>query len=306
MQWVRRLRHSLQNFKTGDLTGAQFYGIVFNEMSVSLSEMKQGRRERGRHVKQDYRIAAVDRALDILELLGRQRTEFGLPELSKAVGLPKATVFRYLSTLEERGYVRKSSDNDKYTLGLKILQLSNDMLGSVTLHEVALPHMRKLVARFQETVNLALLDEYEVVYVEILESPKAFKMSSQVGGREMPHATALGKAMLAFLPEEEVNEIIQTTGLPRRTPRTICTPSRFKEELEAIRQRGYAVDQEENEEGAHCVGVPIFDHRRKPIAAISISGPAIRILTNQIEHIGSALVEVSSDISHRLGYAAKR
>lgn len=287
-----------------DLTGVKFCAIVINEMSVSSSEMKKRGRERGSHVKQDYRIAAVNRALDILELLGRQRTEFGLPELSKAVGLPKATVFRYLSTLEERGYVRKSPDNEKYTLGLNILQLSNDMLGSMSLHEVALPHMRKLVTQFQETVNLALLDQCEVVYVEILESPKAFKMSSRVGGRELPHATALGKALLAFLPEEEVNEIIQTTGLPRRTPRTICTPSRFKEELEAIRQRGYAVDHEENEEGALCVGVPIFDHLHRPIAAISISGPAIRILTDQIEHIGSALVEVSSQISNRLGYAA--
>jgi IclR family transcriptional regulator, KDG regulon repressor len=257
-------------------------------------------------VKQDYRIAAVDKALDILEFLGQQRQEHSLPELSEALRLPKVTTFRYLATLEPRGYVRRNPENDKYSLGLRVLQLSNEAVGNLTVHEVALPYMKRILDRFQETVNMAVMEGNEVVYVEILESPQPFKMSSHVGGREVPHATSLGKAMLAFLPQEEVSHIIETTGLPVRTARTICTLSRLQEELVGIRQRGYAVDDSENEEGARCVGVPILGHRGRAIAAISVSGPASRLSADEIERLGLALVEVSSEISHRLGYTTGR
>lgn len=252
----------------------------------------------------DYRIAAVCRSLDILEYLGEQRRAFGLPELSRALGIPKATLFRYLVTLEGRGYVRRAGDGDRFSLGLKILELSNHLLHAMTLHEVALPHMRQLQRRFRETVNLAVLEGCEIVYVEILESPQTFKMSSHVGGREIPHATSLGKAILAFLPLDEVERIVSQTGFPSRTSKTVCSLSQLQAELENVRHRGYAVDNEENEEGARCVGTPIFDHRGNIAAAISVSGPALRSSAEQIEEMGTALLEVASQISQRIGYVA--
>jgi IclR family acetate operon transcriptional repressor len=253
-------------------------------------------------VKLNYRVAAVDKALDILEFLSRQRREFGLRDLSQALNMPKATLFRYLVTLERRGYVRKDSGNEKYWLGFRILELSNCVLGNMTLHEVALPYMQEILDRFRETVNLAVLEGDEVVYIEILESPQSFKMSSHVGGRDYPHATSVGKAMLAFLPEKEVERIVHATGLPKRTDKTITSHGRLKEELAMIRQRGYAIDNGENEEGARCVGAPIFDHRGGVVAAVSVSGPAFRTSMKEIEELGLALLDVTSQISQKMGY----
>ncbi|MGQ9600652.1 MAG: IclR family transcriptional regulator [Anaerolineae bacterium] len=250
----------------------------------------------------NYRIAAVEKTLDILEFLGQNNQEFGLPELSQALRIPKVTLFRYLHTLEQRKYVRKNPENDKYVLGLKILELSSHALDSLSVHEVALPYMRELQSRFEETVNLAVLEGAEVVYIEILESPRAFKMSSHVGGRELPHSTSLGKAMLAFLPDEEVKQIVKVKGLPKRTENTISTEDQLQDELAAIRQRGYAIDDEENEIGARCVGVPIFDRRGRAIAAISLSGPAFRFSPAEVEAMGTALQNAAARISERIGY----
>jgi len=255
-------------------------------------------------VKLDYRVASVDKALDILEFLSRQRRESGLRELSTSLNIPKATLFRYLVTLERRGYVRKNPENDKYGLGFKILELSNCVLGNMTVHEVALPYMQELLDRFKETVNLGVLEDNEVVYIEILESPRSFKMSSQVGGRDFPHATSIGKAMLAFLPEKKVDSIIDVTGLPKRTEKTITLLAQLKEELAMIRQRGYAMDNGENEEGARCVGAPIFDRRGDVIAAISISGPAFRSSGQETQEMGVAVLEVTAQISRKIGYSA--
>ncbi len=266
--------------------------------------MRVGETEGSGPVQSDYHIAAVDKVLDILEFLGRNHQEFGLPELSRALRIPKATLFRYLYTLERRNYVRKNPENDKYALGLKILELSSNALDNLSVHEVALPYMRELQSRFEETVNLAVLEGDEVVYIEILESPRAFKMSSHVGGRELPHSTSLGKAMLAFLPEEAVKRLIKAKGLPRRTPHTICTEAQLWEELAAIRQRGYSIDDEENEIGARCVGVPILDRRGRPIAAISLSGPAFRFSPVEVEIMGDALREAAARISERIGFTA--
>jgi DNA-binding IclR family transcriptional regulator len=162
--------------------------------------------------------------------------------------------------------------------------------------------MRELLDRFQETVNLGVLEENAVVYVEILESLKAFRTAARVGGRDLPHATAIGKAMLAFLPEKDVERMAADTGLPKRTENTISALPRLKEELAGVRQRGYAVDFEETEVGACCVGAPIFDHRGEVVAAISISGPAFRFSGGNCEETAAVLVEVTSQISQKLGY----
>jgi DNA-binding IclR family transcriptional regulator len=253
-------------------------------------------------LKRDYTLAAVSKVLDILEFLGRQNRALGLRELSELLNIPKATLFRYLVTLEGRGYVIKSPESGAYTLGWKILELSNLALGRLTVHEVALPFMRELLDRFQETVNLGVLEENAVVYVEILESLQAFRTAARVGGRDYPHATSIGKAMLAFLSEKEVERIADATGLRKRTEKTISSLSRLKAELAVVRQRGYAVDNEETEIGACCVGAPIFDHRGEVIAALSISGAAFRFSTEKCEETAAVLVEVTCQISQKLGY----
>ncbi len=252
--------------------------------------------------KQDYRIAAVDKTLDILEFLAQQRKKMALPELSVALGMPKATLFRYMVTLEGRGYVRKGPDDDNYALGFKVLELGSNILANLTLHELALPYMKELQTEFHETVNLGVLDGCEIVYIEILESRRTFKMSSRVGGRDMPHATSLGKAMLAFLPEEEVERIALACNLPKRTAKTITSLSQLKHELETIRQRGFAIDDGENEEGARCIGAPIFERRGNVVAALSIAGPAFRSPATGIDDMGTALMAAALQISREMGY----
>ncbi len=163
--------------------------------------------------------------------------------------------------------------------------------------------MRKLQDRFQETVNLAVLDDNMAVYIEILESNHAFKISAQIGGRDYPHCTSLGKAILAFLPDQEVEAIAAATGLPRLTDRTITSIERLREELEVIRTRGYSIDDGENEEGARCIGAPIFNRRGQVVAAISISGPAQHLSQELIETMGAALLDASASISQELGHA---
>jgi IclR family acetate operon transcriptional repressor len=256
-------------------------------------------------VKRDYSIAAVNKVLNILEFLGQQRRAVGLPELSRALGIPKPTMFRYVVTLQERGYVQKSYDGEAYTLGLKILELSTRTLGQATLHEIALPHMRTLLDQFRETVNLGVLEGNQVVYVEILESPQPLKMSSQVGGRDYAHSTALGKSILAYRSAQEVDALTHVTGLPKFTHNTPGSLPELKDGLAQVREQGYAVDDEQNEEGTRCVGAPIFDHEGVAIAAVSISGPSVRIDNAMMEEMGAAVLGVTRQISKKLGHLAR-
>jgi IclR family acetate operon transcriptional repressor len=164
--------------------------------------------------------------------------------------------------------------------------------------------MQRLLARFEETVNLAVLDGNQVAYMEILESPHAFKLSYQVGGQDHAHTTSLGKSILAFVDESQVAAIARATGLPAVTTKTINSLSRLNQELAVVRARGYAVDDEENEPGVCCVGATIFGDRGTAVAAISISSPAVRVDETKIQEMGAAVSDAGRRISQQLGYKA--
>ncbi len=249
-----------------------------------------------------YTIQVLAKALDLLEALGQARAGLTLAELSRRLELPKSSVFRYLATLEARGYVEKVPETDRYRLGLRLFEIGNLVASHFDVTEFALPFMRKLVETFRETVNLAVLYQGEVVYLQILESTRSMRMSAQPGQRNLCHSTALGKALLAYLPESERQAIVAQHGLPALTPRTITTVEQLQEELARVRHRGYAIDDIENEEGVRCVAAPIFNYRGEPIAAISISGPADRMPYGQMELMGKELLAGTRAISRRLGY----
>lgn len=249
-----------------------------------------------------YTIQVLAKALDLLEVLGQERAGLTLAELAKRLELPKSSVFRYLVTLEARGYVEKLPETERYRLGLRLFEMGNLVASHFDVTEFALPFMRRLVETFRETVNLAVLYQGEVVYLQILESTRSMRMSAQPGQRNLCHSTALGKALLAYLPEAEVRAIIAQHGLPALTPRTITTEEQLWEELARVRHRGYAVDDIENEENVRCVAAPIFNHRDEPIAAISISGPADRMPYAQMELMGKELLAGTRAISRRLGH----
>jgi len=248
-----------------------------------------------------YTVHVLVKALDVLEALAQHGT-LSLSELGQQVGQPKSSVFRYLVTLEERGYVRRNPDTEQYSLGIKLIELGNLVATQFNVHDEAIGLMRQLLDKFRETVNLAILEDGRVVYLEILEGTQSVRMAARPGQRDFAHSTAIGKSMLAHLSDEDCTAILRRHGLPAMTEATITTLEGLQAELARVRERGYAVDNMENEPGVRCVGAPIFNHQGEVIAAISVSGPAIRITPSQVETIGRELVIATRTISERLGY----
>lgn len=250
-----------------------------------------------------YVVDVVDRALTVLELLGDAGQPLSLLEISRRLGLVKSTGFRLLCTLEHRGYVERVDGNGRYQLSSKVLQFGRGAMTNRPLSEVALPHMRRLLERFGETLNLGVLRDGEVMYLEMLESPHSFRMAARLGSRSPVHSSALGKAMTAYLADEEIVQIVRGRGLPALTSKTITSPAAWKRELARTRARGYSEDNGETEPDASCIAAPVFGADGRVVGAISLSGPASRVRALKPRAV-PALVEACGAISRALGYTA--
>ncbi len=248
------------------------------------------------------KIGSVQRAIDILNLFKTQSPELGTTEIARALGLHKSTTASLIYTLEANGFLSQNPTTRKYRLGLQVVERAFAMLDQVEVRQIAYPHLRALRDEWNETVNLAILDGFEVVYVERMLGTKALGMRSEVGRREPVHSTALGKALIACMPNEKVRELIKRSGLPVMTSKTITDPERLLAELEQVREQGYAVDDEENEIGGRCVGVPIFDHTGQAAAAVSISAPTARFPLSDVPQAGAMVIKTAKAISRELGY----
>ncbi len=247
-------------------------------------------------------MRAVDRGLDVLELLRDARTPLGLPEISRRLGSAKTSVFRLLCTLERRGYVeRVDPDGRLYQVGPVCRTYAEKPADQGVLEEVATRHMRRLLGKFGETVSLATPSGGHLIYIKMLESPHPFRMAAQVGSRLPIHSTALGKAIAAFLPEAEVEALVKRQGLRPSTPRTITSLEVLKRELRRTRAKGYAEDNGETEPEASCIGAPIFGSDNRPLGAISISGPTSRIRAIK-SRAARALREECRALSHFFGH----
>ncbi|MGQ9630529.1 MAG: IclR family transcriptional regulator [bacterium] len=246
-------------------------------------------------------VKSVWRAVKILESFDRGERGMGVTELSRRLGFPKSSVHDILSTLEAEGIVERDPDSQRYRLGLKLFELGNMARSNLELRKVAVPFLKELNSRLDETVHLTVLDEGEVLYIECFESTKRLRTYSVIGVRAPLHCTAVGKAILAFLPEDEADEIIRRRGLERFTENTITDPQRLKEELARIRSLGYSVDNMEHEEGVKCVGAPIRNNEGKVFASISVSGPSQRITPERIPEIAELVVTTAKEISRRIG-----
>lgn len=251
-----------------------------------------------------YAVDVVDRALAVLELLRDAGRPLSLQEVSLRLGMVKSSGYRLLCTLERRGYVERFDGDGRYQLGSNWLRLGSAPATRRPLSEIALPHMRRLVDTFGETVNLGVLRDGEVLYLEMLESPHSFRMAARVGSRSPVHSSSIGKAIAAHLPEDEVQTIIRTRGLRVLTPKTITSPASWRRDLSRTRARGYAEDNGETELEASCIGAPFFSADGQVVGSISISGPTSRIRGIKPTAI-RALVEACGAISRALGYSAK-
>lgn len=249
----------------------------------------------------DYIVKPVYKALQVLQCLGEERREMALSEVCYKVGMPKTTTFRYLQTLCACGFVTHDPDTDLYRVGLRLWSLGQMAGEALQLRELALPSMRELRDRFNETVNLAVLDGREIVYLDMVESRRSLRMQAQLGGRDPVHSTALGKAMLAFLPEERWGEHLPARLSPR-TEASHHSLAALRDDLRRTRERGYGLDDGENEEGVRCIGAPILDRDGHVVAAVSLSAPAARMGDRVLPEAAASVVATAAAISRRLGH----
>lgn len=248
-----------------------------------------------------YYIEVLGKTIDILDAFVRsEKPLLSLQELSVATGLNKNTVFRVLYTLAEHGYISK--ENHLYRLGQKVAELGNARLHGQELVTVAGPYLTALRDKFGETVNLGVLSGGSVCYVDVRECNKRFRLAERIGGTDPLHSTALGKAQLAFLAQDEVRGLMKQWGMKKYTEHTITSISALQTELKRIRSTGYAVDNQESMLGAFCVAVPILQTAQRPVGAISIAGPVVRFDHSQLPRVSSALRKAAGEIQRKLGH----
>jgi DNA-binding IclR family transcriptional regulator len=250
-------------------------------------------------------VQSLERAFDLLEALGAGG-ELGVTELANRTGLVPSTAHRLLHTLAKRGYVSQSTESGRYLLGYKVIEVASGLEHRLErLRVVARPHLETIQRATGETVNLVVLDADRVVYVDQVEGSRNVRMFTKVGTSVPAHTTGSGKAMMAGGPAEVVEALYGgREPLQRLTDHTLTSLDALEEDFARIRRRGYAIDNEEHEEGVGCVAVAVFDHSGRPAAALSVSGPSARILGSNSPRLGELLVEHAAEVSGALGYPA--
>jgi len=248
-----------------------------------------------------YTVDAAAKALELLSVFSFREPRLSLADLASRTGIPRATAFRLLSTLEQSGFLAKV--HGAYQLGIKCFVLGNIVAGGLDLRETARPHLAALREATHETTQIAILDHWQVVYLErILSSQSVGYMRSRAGAILPAYCTGLGKTLLAYKPEAEVRAWAATQKFAALTPNTITSAKRLLKELDVIRERGYGLDQEEREKGVSCIAAPVFNHTGEVVAAISVAGPTGRMPRDLAgSDIAAAVVAAARAISVDLG-----
>ena len=256
----------------------------------------------GPAVKTRRTIQSVERALDALEVLGRAGTELSLSEIALQAGLNVATCHHLLSTLAKRGYVGQNPRGRTYFLGTKILELSSSRVRQFNLVDTVMPELRRLNQETRESVHLAVMQGHDLVTLAKLDSSHPIRVGTDaIGKSNAAHATATGKAILAWLPEPEIARVIAEKGLTRFTENTITEKAELIENLRLVRRNGFALDREEFQPGVTCVGAAIRDHMGAVIGSISCSMPEIRATEAQLAAAKSAVRRCATTLSEKLG-----
>lgn len=249
------------------------------------------------------------KALDILDCLAENRRPMTTQEIAKACAMSRPTTYRLLTTLMSRGLVRDDG-NYRYSLGMRLLSLSRVVLDELNLLKVAGPYLRQLCLASNETANLSVLDGSDILYVGkeenagFTDTPMLVQLRTTVGTRLKPHSTAMGKAILAYLPLAERQVLIdQNMPLKAYTNHTITDLDGLMREIDQIRLRGYSIDDREVDEGTRCVAAPIFDSSRRVIGAVSIAGPAYRLTLDRLQELSQEVVRATHALSSQLGYS---
>lgn len=248
-----------------------------------------------------YSVPALEKGLLIIETLARSDVSLGISDIATVCELPKSSVFAILSTLEDRGYIIRDSDG-KFRLSMKISDLAMSTLSKLDVRYVAHPVMERLARELGYTVHLATLVRGKAVYIDKVPGPGFIQFSTLIGQSQFLHNSAVGKVIAAYISEQELDQALETHGLPQSTPNTLTTPALYKKFLSTVRELGYAVEDEEGEIGVRCIAAPIFDARGLVVAALGITGVRNELPSTSFTSVGEVLKSSGLDISKELGY----
>lgn len=246
-------------------------------------------------------VQSLSRALWLMNALADCPQGLSLSEVAHRVQLPTSTAHRLLTTLQNERYVRFESERSAWLIGVQAFQVGSTFVRSRDLVAMARPYMRRLMEESGETVNLAINDRMEVVYLAQVECHKMMRAIAGPGGRALMHCSGVGKALLAYVSDAELQDVIENQGLTRETPKTLSEPEALKADLKKIRASGYAIDDEENAIGLRCVASIIFDEHGEPLAGLSVSGPMARMTDARLPVLGSAVTQIAAEITGELG-----
>jgi len=255
--------------------------------------------------KRPFLIKSVDKALRVIECFNLMERELGVSEISRRLNLNKSTVQRLFATLKSRGYVSQNGETAKYSLSVKFLKIASIVLGRLDMRYAALPYMRELSEKTSEAVNLGILEDFEVIYIEKVESNQLVHVGSRVGEGIPANCCALGKVILAYMPDGDRRAAVfaqrKLIGLAKRS---ITDPQKLEQELSKVRKQGYALDDRETGDEVLCVAAPIIDHLGRVHASISCSLPFHRASKERLEEIIIQVKETAKKISSVLGYGS--
>ncbi len=253
-------------------------------------------------MKQSYSpVKTIYKAFRLLEILG-ERESMSASEFARELKLTRSNVYRFLASLQQLGYLEKTHDS-RYRASFKIFRLANTVLRRSNLSDIPHPYMIQLAAISQENVNLGIISDVKVLYLDKIESPHYLKLDQPIGGTDPLHCTALGKALLSGLTDHELNDFLKSSKLIPYTRKTIIDPKVLTSVVREVRRQGFATDLEELSDGVHCIAAPIRDRTNKVIAAMSISGPAGRLTRRKMAALKTPLIEASIEISKKMGCA---
>ncbi len=256
--------------------------------------------ERGESVSESIR--AVERALDVLQCFSSRTPELTMTQIADQIGIHKSTVHRLLGTLERRKFVERDPGTGAYRLGIRLLQMAYLTLEHNDLRRVTTPFLRRLLDRYQESVDFSVLDQTDVVFVNHFDGPQRVKVAATTGQRLPAFATASGKAILAYLPEDTVKHLL-SQGMPRYTEKTPQTPEAVLEDLRRIKEQGFAYSVQEFEDGINAVAAPILDEADRPFASVAVVGPAFRLTEQRMLEIGPEVLATAREMAEELTIA---
>jgi len=246
-------------------------------------------------------VQSLTRGLSILECVARSEGGLTLTDIGHRVALPPSTTHRLLATLEKMGYVYQAGDLGLWYIGLQAFTVGSSFLANRDFATHSHAYMRRLMEQSGETANLAILDGTEAVFIDQVQCRETMRTIVKLGSRVPLHASGVGKAIFASLPDDQIDALMKVKGLARITENTITSPETMWASIRVIRQRGWSFDDEEHLPGTRCVAAPIYDEHEEPLGAISLAGPSTRLRDDRIRQLGPVVSHFAEEITRRLG-----